>query len=140
MARKAFIVTDAMREKVRRLAGLGVPQVDIAKMIGSDPKTLRKHFRDQLDRGVAEANAVIAGSLFTAAKEGSVPAQKFWLKTRAHWQEGRAPEDPIPGTDAESNSQVVLLLPDNSRDPELTEALRKAQEKYFATKQRRQPR
>jgi hypothetical protein len=27
---------------------------------------------------------------------------------------------------------VVLVLPDNNRDPELTEVLRDAQEKYFA--------
>ena len=138
MARKPFVVTDAMRERVRTLAGLGVPQVDIARIIRGDPKTLRKHFRDELDRGVAEANAVIAGALFTAAKGGNVPAQKFWLKVRAHWHERRAPEDPIPDAGAQSTPQiVVLLLPDNNRDPQLTEVLRKAQEKYFAQKKRR---
>jgi hypothetical protein len=120
------------------LAGLGVPQVDIARIIRGDPKTLRKHFRDELDRGVAEANAVIAGALFTTAKGGNVPAQKFWLKVRAHWHERRAPEDPIPDAGAQSTPQiVVLLLPDNNRDPQLTEVLRKAQEKYFAQKKRR---
>jgi hypothetical protein len=138
MARKPFVVTDAMRERVRTLAGLGVPQVDIARIIRGDPKTLRKHFRDELDRGVAEANAVIAGALFTTAKGGNVPAQKFWLKVRAHWHERRAPEDPIPDAGAQSTPQiVVLLLPDNNRDPQLTEVLRKAQEKYFAQKKRR---
>jgi hypothetical protein len=138
MARKPFVVTDAVRERVRTLAGLGVPQVDIARIIRGDPKTLRKHFRDELDRGVAEANAVIAGALFTTAKGGNVPAQKFWLKVRAHWHERRAPEDPIPDAGAQSTPQiVVLLLPDNNRDPQLTEVLRKAQEKYFAQKKRR---
>jgi hypothetical protein len=127
-----------MRERVRTLAGLGVPQVDIARIIRGDPKTLRKHFRDELDRGVAEANAVIAGALFTTAKGGNVPAQRFWLKVRAHWHERRAPEDPIPDAGAQSTPQiVVLLLPDNNRDPQLTEVLRKAQEKYFAQKKRR---
>jgi hypothetical protein len=48
-----------------------------------------------------------------------------------------APDNAIPGADAESNSPVVLVLPDNSRNPELTEVLRDAQEKYFARKQRR---
>jgi hypothetical protein len=47
-----------------------------------------------------------------------------------------APDDPIPGTDAESNSKVVVVLPDNGRDPELTQVLRDAQEKYFARKRR----
>jgi hypothetical protein len=48
-----------------------------------------------------------------------------------------APDDPIPGADPEPKSEVVLVLPDNSRDPELTEVLRKAQQKYFARKRQR---
>jgi hypothetical protein len=138
MARTAFVVNDAMRERVRYLAGVGVRQEDIAKIIGCAPKTLRKRLRDELDRGVAEANATIAGSLFAKAKGGDTPAQIFWLKTRAHWREKTAPDDPVPGSDAEANSPVVLVLPDNSRDPELTQVLRDAQEKYFARKPRRQ--
>jgi len=83
MARKAFVVNDEKRDKVRYLAGLGVPQDDIAKIIGCAAKTLRKHFRDELDRRVAEAKATIAGYLFAAAKSGNVTAQIFYLKTQA---------------------------------------------------------
>ena len=85
---------------------------------------------------MAEANATVSGYLFAAAKAGNVTAQIFWLKTRAHWREKTAPEDPILG--AESKSEV-LVLPDNNRDPELTQVLRDAQEKYFARKPQRQP-
>jgi hypothetical protein len=53
MARTAFVVNDALREKVRHLAGLGTPQDDIAKIVGCASKTLRRHFRDELDRGAA---------------------------------------------------------------------------------------
>jgi hypothetical protein len=136
MARRAFVVNAAVRDKVRHLAGVGVSQDDIAKIIGCAPKTLRKRCRDDLDRGVAEANATVSGYLFAAAKAGNVTAQIFWLKTRAHWREKTAPEDPILG--AESKSEV-LVLPDNNRDPELTQVLRDAQEKYFARKPQRQP-
>src|SRR6266481_5963129 len=108
MARTAFVVTDAMREKVRYLAGVGVRQDDIAKIIGCAPKTLRKRFRDELDRGVAEANATVCGYLFAAAKAGNIPAIIFWLKTRTHWREGAAPDGPVPGAEAEANSPVVL--------------------------------
>src|SRR5438552_15430349 len=87
MDRRAFVVDDVVREKVRHLAGVGVRQDDIARIIGCAPKTLRKRCRDDLDRGVAEANAVVSGSLFAAAKGGNVVAQIFWLKTRAHWRE-----------------------------------------------------
>jgi hypothetical protein len=138
MARTAFVVNDALREKVRYLAGLGVRQEDIAKIIGCAPKTLRKRLRDELDRGVAEANATISGYLFAAAKAGNIAAIIFWLKTRAQWRERLAADDPIPSADDESNSELVLVLPDNGRDPELTQVLRDAQENYFARKRRRQ--
>jgi len=139
MARKAFLATDAMREQVRSLATRGVPQEKIAAIIDCDAKTLRKHFRNELDRGMAEADAEIVGALFANAKKGNVAAQIFWVKTRMHWREREAPRDPIPGTDAESAAQVVILLPDNNRDPELTEELRKAQSKYLSRKRRRSP-
>ena len=134
MARQAFVVNDALRAKARYLAGLGVPQDDIANIVGCAPKTLRKRFRDELDRGAAEANATIAGSLFLAAKAGNIAAQIFWLKTRARWRERRTADDPAPNTDAGSSSEAVLVLPDNSRDPELTQVLQDAQQKYFARK------
>jgi hypothetical protein len=136
MARTAFVVTDAMRERVRYLAGVGVPQDDIAKIIGCAPKTLRKRFRDDLDRGVAEANATMCGYLFASAKAGNIAAIIFWVKTRA-WRERMTPDGLIPGGDPEPNSQMILIMPDNNRDPELTEVLRKAQDKYFARKQQR---
>jgi hypothetical protein len=42
MARTAFAVNDAVRDRVRHLAGIGLRQDDIAKIIGCSPKTLRK--------------------------------------------------------------------------------------------------
>ena len=125
MARKAFVVNEAVREKVRHLAGLGVRQDDIARIVRCSPKTLRKRCRDDLDCGIAEANAIVSGSLFAAAKGGNVTAQIFWLKTRAQWRENAARSDAASG-DAEGSSPVVLVLPDNSRDPELTHALQDA--------------
>ena len=37
-----------------------------------------------------------------------------------------------------SHANAVLILPDNNRDPELTQVLKDAQQKYFAGKRRRQ--
>ena len=84
-----------------------------------------------------KANATISGSLFASAKGGNVTAQIFWLKTRAHWRERLTAGNPIPNADAEPNSEVVLVLPDNSRDPELTQVLQDAQRKYFVRKRQR---
>jgi hypothetical protein len=41
------------------------------------------------------------------------------------------------GSDAGGNSPVVLVLPDNSRDPELTCALRDTHQQHFARKRSR---
>ena len=137
MARKTFVVDEAVREKVRHLAGIGVRQDDIAKIIGCAPKTLRKRCREDLDCGAAEANALVSGYLFANAKAGNVAAQIFWLKTRAHWRERAGPEHPAADRDSEARSPVVLLLPDNRRDPELTQALRDTPEKHLRRKPRR---
>src|SRR5215468_3730939 len=138
MTRKAFVVTDAMREKVRYLAGVGVPQDAIAKIFGCTAKTLRKRCRDELDRGVAEANAQMCGYLFAAAKAGNIAAIIFSIKTRLNWCESKAADDPMSGGAAGSHTNAVLILPDNNRDPELTQVLKDAQQKYFAGKRQRQ--
>jgi hypothetical protein len=137
MARRAFVVNEAVREQVRHLAGVGVRQDDIARIIGCAPKTLRKRFRDDLDRGTAEAIATVAGYLFANAKAGNVAAQIFILKTRAGWRERTATDEAAPAADSEPHSEI-LLLPDNCRDHELTAALRDAQQQFF-TRKRLQP-
>jgi hypothetical protein len=117
MARKPFVVTEEMREKVRAAAARGVPQECIAADIDCDPKTLRKHFRKELDRGAAQANAQIAGSLFDRAMAGNTALLIFLAKVRLHYRESKAPEIP----DAEQNWRTVIVLPDNNRDPGFTE-------------------
>ena len=55
-----------------------------------DPKTLRKHYRDELDTGQIKATAMVAESLFRkATTDGpqSVTAAIFWLKTRGGLRE-----------------------------------------------------
>jgi hypothetical protein len=66
----------------------GVPHRQQAPLIGcSSPKTLRKHFREELDIGKIQANAKVAGALYQSALDGNVKAQTFWLKTVGGWQE-----------------------------------------------------
>ena len=79
---------DEQRRLVRAMAGFGVPQDDIATHLDIDPKTLRKHFRQELDRGTTEANVKVAQSLFQMATQGkNVAAAIFWMKARAGWRE-----------------------------------------------------
>jgi hypothetical protein len=39
-----------------------VSELDIARVVGIDPKTLRKHYREELDTGAIKATAKVAGS------------------------------------------------------------------------------
>jgi hypothetical protein len=90
MGRRAHQPDPSQRKQVEALAAYGIPEIDIARTVGIDPKTLRKCYRDELDLGETKANAQVAGFLFTAAKSGNVSAQIFWLKTRARWKESPA--------------------------------------------------
>lgn len=58
-----FQPTDEQRRLVQALSGFGVIHDDIAKQVGCELKTLRRHFRDELDRGSVEATAKVAPSL-----------------------------------------------------------------------------
>jgi hypothetical protein len=85
---RRFEPTPDQRRTVKTMAGFGIPQEDIAKFLGIDDKTLRKHFREELDRGVTEANAKVAQSLFQMATQGkNVAAAIFWMKARGGWRE-----------------------------------------------------
>lgn len=79
--------TKAQRELVKLHAMVGTRQDVISDIIGIDPKTLRKHYRKELDQSTAKANATIGGALFNKARSGDTAAMLFWMKTRAGWKE-----------------------------------------------------
>jgi hypothetical protein len=87
MGRRAHQPDPSQRRQVEALAAYGIPEIDIARVIRIDPKTLRKCYREEIDLGGTKATAQVAGFLFSAATNGNVTAQIFWLKTRARWKE-----------------------------------------------------
>jgi hypothetical protein len=109
-----FEPTAEQRRLARAMSGLGLPQEQIAMLLEVDPKTLRKHFRDDLDRGMAEANVKIAQSLFNMATVGNnVAAAIFWMKARAGWREKHEvvvrPDPLVDVTDAELQQMITVL-------------------------------
>ena len=88
--------TKQTRELVSLHATMGTRQEVIADLLDLDPKTLRKHYRKELDQSVAKANATIGGALFNKAKGGDTSAMIFWMKTRAQWKETAAHEHTSP--------------------------------------------
>jgi hypothetical protein len=90
MGRRAHKPDPFHRHQVEAMAGYGVPETDIARVLTIDPKTLRRHYREELDNGQIKAAAKVAEFLFRkATTEGPqcVTAAIFWMKTRGGWRE-----------------------------------------------------
>ena len=89
-----FVPTDEERKLVEQMSAVGIPQSNIAMVIrdGIDDKTLRKHFRKELDTAATKANAKIGGTLFNKAVNGDTSAAIFWAKTRMGWKETNVTE------------------------------------------------
>ena len=94
MPRPMFTPTADQRALVKSMAGVGFPHEDIARKIGiRSPKTLRKHFRDELDLGATEADYNVRRTFYQMATSGQCPAATiFWMKVRAGWRERPAVE------------------------------------------------
>ena len=90
MGRSAHKPTPFYRRQLEATAGYGVPENDIARVLAVDPKTRRRHCREELDTGHIKATAKVAEFLFRkATTEGPqcVTAAIFWMKTRGGWRE-----------------------------------------------------
>lgn len=114
MGRRAHQPDAVSRRQVEAMAGYGIPEADIATVLDIDPKTLRKHYRQELDKGAIKATAKVAESLFRkATTDGSqsVTAAIFWLKTRAGWKETLVQE-----TTGEIRHTFVVRMPDPVAD------------------------
>lgn len=91
------------------MVGYGIPHDEIASVVGITAKTLRKHYRAEIDTGGTKANAKVAESLFlqatgtpavhdshgnlVRAEQPRVPsAGIWWSKARMGWKETIANE------------------------------------------------
>jgi predicted transcriptional regulator len=56
--------TDSQRSLVESASAFGLTQADIAEQLGIGEKTLRKHFRIELNAGVFKANMKVGGNMY----------------------------------------------------------------------------
>ena len=90
--------TEQSIKLVEAMVACGVPQIEVAAVIGIDPKTLRLYYSETIAVAATKANTQVAQSLFNkATSKGitgpSVTAAIFWLKCRAGWRHAE-PDQP----------------------------------------------
>lgn len=75
----------------------GIPQEEIALLLGVTAKTLRKHFRKELTHGTVEAKAKVLETLYGMATSGkNTAATIFYVKTRCGVKEQENTESNRP--------------------------------------------
>ena len=85
---RPFFKPTPEQEKVCSLGvGFGLTHVQIGKLVGCDPKTLRKHFGHALETGRERLTMDIGSQLYKKAMNGDTISAIFLAKTKGGFQE-----------------------------------------------------
>ena len=118
MARTAFKPTAEQKRLVKVLSAHGIRQEDIATEVGlRSPKTLRKHFRKELDLGRISADIAVGKTLYQMASSGKCIAATIYWENRKAARQARlvAATRPAAGPDFVVTSDKVPLPGDSAR-------------------------
>lgn len=116
------VPTDATRVIVDFVASVGAPQTSIARMLGIDKSTLRRHYAAELEGGGWAAKAQLAKNAFQIAMDRKHPKEAsamtmFLCKTRLGWRETDRHEQVIMSPDGTlPELKTVVILPSNGRE------------------------
>lgn len=91
-------VTDETLEKIEKMSGVGLTQLQIASYYGITPQCWHKtKKRDKrldvaVKKGKSQAIVMVAGKLMQKINEGNLSAIIFYLKTQGRWSENSTVE------------------------------------------------
>ena len=105
------VPTKVSRQTVELHAAIGTPQELVARLLGIRSKTLRKHYRSELDLGLAKANAKMGGHLFNKGLSGDTSAAIFWMKTRGGFNETNRLEHISPDGSMKPTTVTLVAQP-----------------------------
>lgn len=77
VGRPQYEPTPEDRAFVENAAAVGIPHTTIGEKFGIDPKTLRKHFRIELNDGMLKAHMQVGGGLFNMATKSKDERVRF---------------------------------------------------------------
>ena len=93
--------TPTRKATVKRCREIGLTIEQIEHIMGCDRVTLTKHYREQLDVGLAEGVRQVADTVFAAASDPEhkdwARKSEFYLKTVGKWSETTGVEISAPG-------------------------------------------
>jgi hypothetical protein len=113
---KPFAPTRAQRRKVMLYLAGGMPEPQIAAVLGIVQNTLRKHFADELAHGRAVKMAANLERLEAAADKGNVTAMKH---LDARFQSAAAEAafiDPAPKAERLGKKQLAAIAAETAGD------------------------
>lgn len=90
--RPEHAVTERSRAIVQVMHAHGISHRIIAKTIGCNPKTLRKHYREELRDAHEQIEASMGAVIVAAARNGKWGAAKYWLQCHSDDKRWRTPE------------------------------------------------
>lgn len=85
------------RNRIKLMTAIGIPQTQMAGVLKMGLDTLHRHYKDELAYGKGEADTVVGGKIFEAAKRGESWACALWATRRMGWKETTATEVSGPG-------------------------------------------
>lgn len=115
-----YVATDKDRLTVKVMIAGGIEQSAIAAVLGITPKTLRKHFRHEIDAGAPEMFGRVVASLFSMATTGkNVHAAKWITQARMGWREHIVVDD---GKPADQPMRVIVELVGEAAPPRVEQS------------------
>jgi hypothetical protein len=116
IGRKPHQPDDRLRGLVKWLRIAGYREDQVAEAMSLDPKTLRKHYREELDNAKARTDAMVASSIVMNAVGGpkhewqkaNMTAAIWYTKTQMGWRE--------PKQEVEHSGAVGVYDPGKLKD------------------------
>lgn len=115
-------IDEQMIRQIEELAGYGLSMPQIAAVVGFSERTLHRRKNDHeaveaaLARGRARAAAIVGKALFQRAKDGDIPAIRWWEMTR----EGRSERSRVDAVDATQAALEAAQTADAIREDVLS--------------------
>jgi hypothetical protein len=82
MPGKVHQPNDSTREYVQRMSHIGLPQHHIARVLDISERTLRRHYKPEIDAGKLQGDEELAGWCWDDARNGDRTMRIFLAKVR----------------------------------------------------------